>query len=333
MQFYTVKSDELAFASKISEMGSEISERKQNTRKVFSSFEMFKNSTTLEVANIVREIPSHLQGKKISILTKKLENRINYSASLPIEYLESKLFDLSRTYFISLSASNCILSTFFQMHPLLKILEQDTVYSEKSKQLLIQHLSLNLLAIKEYRFIKSFIHFLNDLIIVWGLSNIYNYRFRFDRRLELLYFLNIDDIFEDIISCEVIWLSYAVGISPLSKVVSRNLKIRGEMVQNALKKVFYGFMKCNEEYVKECESIEPWLSYKNPSLAREFNFPTSSKVNMPNYQKLHESFWNVLFSKKCSNLKVYLKNFEKTYRDFEEALLVSFIDMSAACFS
>ena len=74
---------------------------------------MLKNSTPLEVTSIVREIPSHLQGKKIGILTKKLENRINHSASLPIEYLESKLFDISHTYFISLNSPKYIISTFF----------------------------------------------------------------------------------------------------------------------------------------------------------------------------------------------------------------------------
>lgn len=294
---------------------------------------MLKKSTPLEVTSIVREIPSHLQGKKISILIKKLEKRTNHSANLPIEYLESKLFDISHTYFITLNSPKYILSTFFQIHPLLKLSEQDTIYSEKTKQLLIQHLSKNLLAIKEYRFIKNFIQFLNDLIIVWGLANVYNYRFRFDRRLELLYFLNVDEMFEDIISCEMIWLSYAVGISPLSKIVSEDVKIKGEMVQNALRNVFCVFTRCNEEFIKDCESIEPWLAYKNPRMAREFNFPTPSKETMPKYQKLDESFWNVLFCKKQSNLKNRLKIFEMAYRNFEEALMKSFIEMFAVCFA
>lgn len=297
MQFYTTKSDEFAFNFHRCERDQDNIEKRHISRKIFSSFEMLKNSTPLEVTSIVREIPSHLQGKKIGILTKKLENRINHSASLPIEYLESKLFDISHTYFISLNSPKYIISTFFQTHPLLKLSEQDTIYSEKSKQLLIQHISENLLALKEYRFIKSFIQFLNDLIIVWGLANVYNYRFRFDKRLELLYFLNIDEIFEDIISCEMIWLSYAVGISPLSKIVSKDVKIKGEMVQNALKNVFYVFMRCNEEFVKECESIEPWLAYKNPVMAREFNFPAPSKVAMPKYQNLMNLFGMPYFVK------------------------------------
>lgn len=251
---------------------------------------MFKKNTHFETTNLLRDIPSHLQGKRITGLTSKLEERMNFASSLPIEYLESKLFDLSRTYFLTFNSSNLITTNFIQMHPLLKIIEEDSVFFDNAKQLMIQHLSINKSAIKEYNFVKLLIKFINDLILVWGISNLYNYRFRFNQRLELIYFLNLDDIFSDLVTCEMIWLSYAVKVPPLSQIVNKNVIKQGEILLNAFEQVSGLFMKTNEEYIKSYESIESWLSYKNLVLNRKFDFAIPSKVVKPRYQRLHDDF-------------------------------------------
>ncbi|OMJ86962.1 hypothetical protein SteCoe_11435 [Stentor coeruleus] len=332
MEVLSVKNTEAPPSTFATEQVTDLLEVVHKSRKAYSSFEMFKRNTHFETTNLLRDIPSHLQGKRITGLTYKLEENMNFASSLPIEYLESKLFDLCRTYILSLNSSKLITKNFIQMHPLLKLIEEDSVFFDNAKQLMIQHLSINKSAIKEYNFIKLFIKFINDLILVWGVSNLYNYRFRFNHRLELIYFVNLDDIFSDLITCEMIWLSHAVKVPPLSYVVSKNVIKQGEILLKAFEEVIDLFMKTNEDFIQNYESIESWLSYKNPVLNRNFDFAMPSKVFKPKYQRLHDSFWDVFCKKKQSNLKYHVKCFEKAYRSFEEAILSALIDMSNSCF-
>ncbi|OMJ75617.1 hypothetical protein SteCoe_25207 [Stentor coeruleus] len=332
MEVPSTKSSEATASTLISEQVPDFLKIVQKSRKAYSSFEMFKKNTHFETTNLLRDIPSHLQGKRITGLTYKLEESMNFASSLPIEYLESKLFDLSRSYFLSLNSSNLITKNFIEMHPLLKLIEEDSAFFDNARQLMTQNLSINKSAIKEYNFIKLFIKFINDLILVWGVSNLYNYRFRFSHRLELIYFINLDDIFSDLVTCEMIWLSYAVKVPPLSYIVSGKVIKKGEILLKTFEQIVDLFMKSNENYVQSYESIESWLSYKNPILNRNFNFAMPSKVVKPRYQRLQDSFCDVFCRKKQSNLKFHIKSFENAYRNFEEAILSALVEMSNSCF-
>lgn len=265
------------------------------------------------------------KGKKIKKLYSQLEGFINDTLGIPIEVLESSLFELAQEYFKQGDLHKPILSTFATMHPIEKLIERDDVNAEKWGLLLEQYLEYNPNAFREMKFFKKFIQFVNDLCILWDISNIYNYRSRFDGRLEFAEFLNLDGLFTGFITTEVIWLSMVSNSYPMNEVFDENLKRLALLLQNQLNDLFDVFINTNKPHISKCESIQPWLSYKNQRLAKEYSFSPPEKCRKPDYQQLNHSWTNAVLRRKTYKLRRELENFEYCFRSFEANLIQSII--------
>ena len=269
------------------------------------------------------------KGKRIEKLKVQLEGFINDTLGIPIEVLENTLFELAQEYFKEADIQKPILSTFATMHPIEKLIERDDINSEKWGLLLEQYLEFNPNAFREMKFLKKFIQFINDLCIIWDISNIYNYRSRFDIHLEYAEFVNLDGLFSGYITTEVIWLSIVSNSYPLNEIFDENLKRLGLLMQSQLNELFNNFINANKPHISKCESIQPWLSYKNNNLVKEYSFSPPDKSNKPDYQQLKYSWTNAVLRRKTYKLRRELENFEYLFRTFEANFIQSILGLIA----
>lgn len=127
-----------------------------NFRKRYSSLDVLKDSKQSGMSNAFYNIPASHRGKRIEKYTKRLEDSINHSLIFPVEYLESQLFDLCRSYYYKFPDLKDNLSLIATLHPLLKLIEKENINSEKWKDMLVKYLSYNSNGITEYNFIQKF---------------------------------------------------------------------------------------------------------------------------------------------------------------------------------
>ena len=300
----------------------------QSIHKVFSTVslipQLFNNSLS---SGLVYEIPVRMRGKKIEDLMGILESSLNRSLQLPIQYLENELFELCSEYFMHLDPSHISLKAFSTLHPLLKLLDVEDYQSTQVNfiEILSEYLRNDQNALKEYDFLKKFIHFINDLCISWDIVNVYNYRARFNQELEYTKFLDLDSMFGRIINPELIWLSIIVDTYPLGEILTNEAKELGRLLQSVFMKTFHVFMRCNKEALKKSNSIREWLSYKNPVLNKKFAFPHPMKVPKPLYQELSINMFTKVTNRPVIALKQQLESLELAYREFERSLLLNFI--------
>lgn len=297
--------------------------------RLYSSLEkMPRIRSTSETASILVDIPENMKGAKIRELTELLEESLNESLSAPIEYYESKLFDLCRTFYKKLDPSTFSLTSFCKLYPLLKIIELESQnrikWTDEMNKILLQNSD----AMREYNFVNKFIGFINDIAIKWGIIEYYNYRFRFDQRLEYLKFLDLNAVFKKIINPEIIWLSFNTELYPLSVILTENIKQAAENVRTSFKNIISVFLKSNRLNIESQESIQGYLARKNQTLITDFNFVRSENKLIPSYQKLSHGFC-LLFCKDKSiyQLNSAVKEFEKAYRIFESGFMISLVDM------
>lgn len=267
------------------------------------------------------------EGKKIKKLRNQLEDIINETLYFPIEMLENTLYELTQEYFKEGNWRKPILSTFATMYPIQKLIEKDDINSDKWSILLEKYIDFNPNAFLEMKFFKKFIQFINDLCIIWDITNIYNYRSRFNPLLEMADFLDLDGFFSNIISNEVIWLSIISNSYPMSEVLDDNIKRLALLLQNQINDLFDKFINANKPHISKCENIQPWLSYKNPKLVTEFSFLPPNKDLKPDYQHLKYSWTNAVLRKKIYNLRKELESFEYCYRTFESAFIQSVVEL------
>ena len=297
------------------------------TFRLFSTLGMVPQMHSSGTSSLLRDIPGNLKGKKLKELACLLEISINDSISLPLAYLESTLFDLCYEYYHK-QYSSSLREVLTIMHPVDKLLLTDDVNYEKWAQLLEKYLEYNIQGREEYAFLCKFIEFLNDMCLVWDISNIYNYSSRFNKELERFWFLNLDSIYKGIINTEIIWLSIVVSVYPLGHVLNDEIKYYGELLQEMFKDTLHEFMSSNQNYVNQQDSIKPWLSFKDPSLHLAFSFPRPMKTPKPKYQELSINLFSSFLRKNSAKLKKQLEEFEIAYRMFENSLLLSFISIA-----
>ena len=280
-------------------------------------------------SSLLYDIPTRLKGKKIADLILMLETSMNESLSLPIEYLENTLFDLCYEYNTFLDSSKFTSEILETIHPLVKLLYVDD-YSKNFPNFvgaLNDRLNSNTNTLQEYKFLKKFIQFLNDLAMSWDIISIYNYRTRFKQELEYARFIDLDSIFKAVINPEILWLSLVVDKPPLSEVLTEEVKELGALLSSLFLNTLYLFMKCNEASVNQIDSIRNWLSYKNPNLHKQFAFPLPKKGPKPEYQQLTVNMFSKFFHRPVVILKEQLEEFEAAYREFERSLLFSFVSI------
>lgn len=296
--------------------------------KVFSTVNFIPRFMSFSgTSSHLLEIPNNMKGKRISELTAILEKSINDSLALPVGYLESALFDLCREYYFKLDSSKPVMGALATMHPIVKLLEVDDINSSKWTDLLDRYLKHNKDAFKDYKFMKNFIQFLNDLSISWDISNIYNYRHRLMQELEYIGFIDLNSFFTGIIIPEVIWLCLIVNSYPLNEILNEEIRTLALLLQCKFIEIFKSFMTSNKAFIKGHESIQAYLAYLNPELYNVYNFSKPAKFPKPEYQKLCINFSSTFLKKKSFRLKQELEDFELIYRCFESSLIISFCDI------
>ena len=286
-----------------------------------------RNGSYSGVLPYISRIPEKMKGNLIADLSERLENNINSSLLFPIEYLESTLFDLCKRYYSTIDPNRPILGVLASLHPIQTLLEIDDINISKWNDLLEKYLLYNPNSIEELEFIKSFIQFINDLSIVWDISNVYHYRHRFSYELEDVKLINIEALFTAIINPEIIWLSTTVNNYPLQEILNDEIKTLAIMLQSKFIALFSSFMRSNMENLAMTDSIQPWLSYINPELHKKYCFARPEKDPKPAYQHLSNSFSLKFWQKKPISLKQDLEDFEFLYRQFEASLLKSLCKM------
>lgn len=278
-------------------------------------------------SSFIFEIPARMKGKKIHILSNRLEDSINYSLSLPIEYLENELFALCREYYMQFDPTHITLKAFGDLHLLLKLLEIEDygILNVNFTEILSDYLRCNQNSLNVYKFLKKFILLLNHLATYWSIINVYNYRARFKQELENSNLLDLEAIFTEIINPEVLWLSIIADISPLSQIFTPELLEIAKLLQSVFMDTLKIFIQSNNQGISKTSCIREWLSYKNPALHNKYSFPSPKQVPKPLYQELSFNMFSSLLRKPVSALKKQLESFELVYREFERSLLLVFV--------
>ena len=285
---------------------------------------LYRKSKDADSAKLYQEVPEHFKGALIKELLPLLEESLNNSLDLPSGYLESKFFDMSRSFYEDLGGV-VNYDTIKYLHPLLKLLEHDSHTPTNYTHYFESYLTLNPMAIKDYSFIRRSLRLLNDLAISWDIINLYNYRNRFENFIEEITIFDIKELFTHVFSLEIIWMSYAVRGFPLEKVMDREVKELAVLVEAQFQRCLEALMECNKENIEKSSSIEPWLSYLNPALHSKHAFARPKKVKVQ-YQRFRISYFKGLCCKAEGNairLREILSDFELVYREFEAKLVVS----------
>ena len=107
--------------------------------------------------------------------------------------------------------------------------------------------------------------------------------------------------------------------------MSEEIKFLSLALQSSLLNLLDNFMKSNQNNVDKQETIQPWLSFKNPKLSTIYSFLPAKPYPKPEYQVLRTDFFSNLFRKNNSKLKIELEVFENLYRTFEETLYLNIL--------
>ena len=102
-----------------------------SSSRVFSTTHLLTNRRSISTNHHNHDATHGKSGKRIRELKDQLENIINDSLSLPIELLESTLFDLAHEYYKERNWAKPVLCTFATMHPIQKLISVDNLNSDK----------------------------------------------------------------------------------------------------------------------------------------------------------------------------------------------------------
>jgi hypothetical protein len=274
-------------------------------------------------------VVENASSKKHQEMIDMLEKNINECLEQPIEVLEEKLFHLCYVYHSELNGlppSPDIIELFHMVN----VVQEECSRSTFCTQALQELGKTCEDYLKYYDFICKFLKLVNDLCLIYGIVNLYDYQFRFDCRVEKLKALNLSSLFSDIINMEVIWLSFAVLRPHLKHVLSKELISLAKLLQEEFFKTFEMFMESNREYLENKNVIQAWLASKNLRLVEEYGFRLDSAKVKPKYQSLTQKFFSCFMCKKgyqASELKNQLAEFEKIYHHFESILLKSWYEL------
>lgn len=270
--------------------------------------------------------------KQLKDLIDSLEQNINECLEQPIEVLEEKLFHLCYIYYTELNGivpSPEIIEIFHMVN---------VVQEECSKSVTLakalQELDKNCEEyMKTYDFLCKFVKLVNDLCLIYGIINLYDYNFRFSKNVEKLKAVNLPNLFSDVINMEVIWLSYICLKPPMKSVLSTEVKELAKLLQEEFNKTLEMLMETNKEHLDNKNFIQSWLASKNLKLVEQYGFRRETLTIKPAYQSLTQKFFSCFFCKKgyqASELRSQLAEFEKIYHHFEGVILKSWYELEKA---
>ena len=274
-------------------------------------------------------IPQNASKKQLQDLTNSLEQRINESIDQPIEVLEDKLFYLCYIYYVELGGIPPV-SEIVELFHLINVIQEENTKSQVMSNALIELRKSSEDYLKSYEFLCNFMKLVNDLALIYGVINLYDYRYRFKPRIETIKFLNLQGVFSDIINMEILWLSFAALNPPLVHVFSQEVKDLAKLLQDEFYKILSVFMESNKNNLQSKESIQSWLASKNLRLVEEYGFHVETSRDKPAYQSLAQkvcSCFRFRIGFRAAELKQQLFEFEKIYQSFEAAILKSWYDL------
>lgn len=288
----------------------------------------------------INQIPSSFASKPyeyIAITAVQLDNYIelleekyNVILQMPIEILENKLFNLTQRFSKSLNWEISDKTALNYLHPLVISMEQ--IEGVKSlTPTLLNHLD-NGDPVKEYGFIREFVRFLNDLLISWGILNVFNYKIRFSESIMVVSCINHEILFSDFVNMEILWYACIVSSSNLSNITSKELKEIGKILVEEFWKIFEILLGCNRVAVTRIDSIQGYLCSTNSSIANYYGFTKQVVKEKPEFQKLSNNFFQNCCSKRSHTiaiLKEAVSQFELAYQEFESCLLTTLQDVYA----
>ena len=274
-------------------------------------------------------IPQNASKKQLQDLTSLLEQRINESIDQPIEVLEDKLFYLCYIYYIDLEGIPPS-SQIIELFHLVNVIQEENTKSQVMSNALIELGKTCEDYLKIYEFLCNFVKLANDLALIYGVINLYDYRYRFKPKIETIKFLNLQGIFSDIINIEIMWLSFAALNPPLTHVFSQEIKDLAKLLQEEFYNMLSLFMESNKNNLQNKESIQSWLASKNLRLVEEYGFHVENSRDKPAYQTLAQKVCRCFRFRtgfRAAELKQQLFEFERIYRNFEAAILKSWYDL------
>ncbi|OMJ78340.1 hypothetical protein SteCoe_21857 [Stentor coeruleus] len=274
-------------------------------------------------------IPTNATSKKHQDLIGSLEQNINECLDQPIEVLEDKLFYLCYIYFIELGGipPDPMIIEIFHM---VNVIQEECTRPHNISNALITLSKISGDYMKIYDFLCNFVKLINDLSLIYGIINLYDYRFRFEQRIESVKILNLPSLFSDIINMEIIWMSFAVQKPPLCYVFNTQVKSLAKLLQDEFYKTLEVFMESNQDNLDNKDSIQTWLASKNLRLVEEYGFHSEPEKTKPMYQNLTQKVFNCFCFKtafQASELKEQLFEFEKIFRHFEGVVLKSWYEL------
>jgi hypothetical protein len=274
-------------------------------------------------------IPTNCSSKKVKDLISLLEQKVNECLDQPIEILEDKLFYLCYIYYNELNGISPNPQVIELFH-LVSVVQEECTKNQKVSNALLELGKISENYMKSYEFLCNFVKLINDLSLIYGIINFYNYRFRFEPDIEKLKILNLKNLFSDIINMEIIWLSFVVSKPPLKHVLSQEVKELAKILQKEFYKTLDIFMESNADNLQNKESIQSWLASKNLHLVEDYGFHYESINHKPTYQNLAQKIFNCFCFKtafQATELKNQLCEFEKIYRHFEAVILKSWYEL------
>lgn len=304
-------------------------ERKPGVKSSLPS--LFRKHKDIESSKIHQEVPMHLRGVIVKDYSLLLEESLNNSVELPTGFIECKFFNLSASFYFDLEGQ-INYQTIKYLHPLLKLLENDSNHRFNYIKSFESYLDLNQNAMIDYKFFEKYLSLLNDLAVMWDLINLHNYRHRFQNDIEEINIFDLKDLYKQIFSLEIIWMCYAVRVHPLCKVLSTEIKEVAILLEKEFARCLEALMESNQEFILQTESLESWLSYLNPVLHTKFSFAPPKNVQVK-CQSFRINYFKGLCCKAEGNalrLRQILIEFEFVYREFEGMLIKSLKDLKAS---
>ena len=87
---------------------------------------------------------------------------------------------------------------------LLSVIQEQTTKTHEVSKALLELDKITEDYMKNYEFLCDFLKLINDLALVYGVIDLYNYRYRFSSNIESIKILNLPSIYSDIINMEII---------------------------------------------------------------------------------------------------------------------------------
>ena len=301
-----------------------------NKESLLENFD-FKSRRKLVYCSLMRQV-NVLTPKQHRELIEGLEQKINDCLETPIEVFEEKLEHLC--FFFSSELQRCrVKGEVIEIFHLVNILQEENADGEKLAEGLMELHRICEIYLKSYEFACELVKLLNDLCLVYGIIDVYSYKLRFDDKIEKIRFLNLRNLYSDIINMEVIWLSFICDKAPLKHILNLETRLLGKLLREEFEKTVEVFMQSSVA-TEDFGSVPAWLAKKNKRLVEDYGFHRRDTTvkGMLNFQGLSRRLLCCFITDtglRAQALQDQLIQFEHIYHVFEAAILKTFYQLES----